>query len=179
MKTQNSNKRKILLLCFCALFVAIICACTLIAIPLPIGFFNLGDAACLMAAYVLGPVFGTMCAAIGSALADLLLGYAVYAPATAIVKGAMALCACLIFRALTKKGKLQILPLALAAVVGEAIMVAGYFVYEALVLGFGMGALASVLGNTTQGVCGAVISTVLMTVFIKVPQLKKALDYFS
>ena len=87
MKTKRSNKTKILRLCFCALLMAIVCVCTMVAIPLPIGFFNLGDAACILSAHLLGPFLGVIAAAIGSALADILLGYAVYAPATALIKG--------------------------------------------------------------------------------------------
>lgn len=45
------------------------------------GYVNLGDCAVLMSAWVLGPLYGGAAAGIGSALADLLSGYAHYVPA--------------------------------------------------------------------------------------------------
>lgn len=157
-------------LCFCALFAAIVCACTFISIPLPIGYFNLGDAAVLLGAWTLGPVFGSIAAAVGSALADLLMGYVIYAPATAVIKALIALCAC-VFSALLgrviKKEGLDFIPRAVSAVIGEAVMVGGYFLYESTLLGYGMGAAASLPGNTLQGVCGVVIGTVAVTVLKK------------
>ena len=53
MKRRQTNNN-ILSLCLTALFAALICACTFISIPLPFGYFNLGDVAMLLGAYVLG-----------------------------------------------------------------------------------------------------------------------------
>ena len=64
---MKPNQNKIQKICFGALFAAIICVCTLISIPLPIGYFNLGDAAVLLSAWTLGPLYGVVAAAIGSA----------------------------------------------------------------------------------------------------------------
>lgn len=156
LKTRN--------ICFCALFAAIICVCTLISIPLPIGYFNLGDAAVILSGWLLGPLFGCIAAAIGSALADILVGYVIYAPATAIIKAVVALCACglfAVFKRPIKSEKLEIIPRVLAAIVGEAFMVGGYLFYESIVLSYGVGAFASVPGNCLQGVCGVVISVVI------------------
>ena len=159
----SSKTKTVKILCFCAVFAAIICVCTLISIPMPIGYFNLGDVAVLLAAYLFG-AWGAVAAAIGSALADIFLGFAIYAPATAIIKGLVALVAAWSFGALSttfKRRKGDTLPLIISAVLGECIMVGGYFAYEALVLGYGLGALASVAGNATQAVCGAFGGVVL------------------
>ncbi len=160
---------KIKNLCFCALFAALTCVCTFISIPLPIGYFNLGDTMVLTGAWCLGPVFGTIAAALGSALADLLMGFTLYAPATAIIKGLCALIAYWVFALINKAAPkvLLLLPRALAAVLGEAIMVSGYFFYEAIVLTYGMGAVASVPGNCLQGVCGVAGSLILTTAISK------------
>lgn len=159
---MKPNQNKIQKICFGALFAAIICVCTLISIPLPIGYFNLGDAAVLLSAWILGPLYGVVAAAIGSALSDLVMGYVIYAPATAVIKALMALCAYSISKALLgviKKPSLFFIPRAISATVAEAVMVVGYFVYEFFALSYGFGAAASVLGNVTQGVCGIVIAT--------------------
>lgn len=161
---KNSRKfdRRTKRLCFCALFAAISCACTFISIPLPIGYFNLGDAAVLLSAWALGPLLGCISAAIGSALADLITGYVLYVPATAIIKACVALCACILptaFGKIIRSSRLTAVTYVLSAIIGEAVMVGGYFLYESLFLGYGMGALASVPGNVLQGICGTVIGT--------------------
>lgn len=65
--------------------------------------------------------------------------------------------AALIFRALgkTKLGYL------VSGLVGETIMVAGYFGYAGLMLGKGMAAALSIPGNIVQGVMGLAIGIVL------------------
>ena len=65
--------------------------------------------------------------------------------------------AALIFRALgkTKLGYL------ISGLVGETIMVAGYFGYAGLMLGKGMAAALSIPGNIVQGVMGLAIGIVL------------------
>ena len=44
------------------------------------------------------------------------------------------------------------------ALAGEAVMAAGYFAYEGVVLGFGLGAAAAIPGNLIQGVFGLAVS---------------------
>ena len=81
-------------LVFTALFAALCTVGTVvISIPLPFGYFNLGDVFVLLSAWLLGPLYGSIAAAVGSALADILLGFPVYAPATFLIKGIDALVA--------------------------------------------------------------------------------------
>ncbi len=64
-------------------------------ITIPIGttgaYINVGDVSIYLIAYLLGGPLAAISAAVGSAVSDLSLGYAVYAPATFIIKGLMAL----------------------------------------------------------------------------------------
>lgn len=60
---------------------------TRIPTPLPGGYFNLGDAAIMLAAVFLGPVGGLVAGAIGSSIADLAAGALLFAPITLVVKG--------------------------------------------------------------------------------------------
>ena len=166
-KKSYSRTQKI---CFCALVTAVICACTFIALPLPIGYFNLGDVAVLVSAYVGGPLWGTLAAALGSSLADLLMGYTLYAPATALIKAVVALAACLLYRIFKKiilKESLDLIPRAIASVVAEIFMVVGYFLYEAFILTYGLGASVSIPGNAVQALCGVLGSTIFMTAIRK------------
>ena len=62
-----------------ALFAAIICVVTFFPkIPLVNGYIHLGDAVILLAAFIMGPIYGGVAAAIGSALADLISGYVIF-----------------------------------------------------------------------------------------------------
>lgn len=75
-----------------------------VSIPIPggAGYINLGDAGVLTAAALLGGWWGAACAGIGSALADLFLGFGVYAPATLVIKGGMALLAAFLLKKMPK-----------------------------------------------------------------------------
>lgn len=90
------------LLVLAALFTALTTVATMvIQIPSPMsGYVNLGDCMVLLSAWVLGPFVGAAAGGIGSMLADIITGYAYYAPGTLIIKAAMALAAGLIFRAM-------------------------------------------------------------------------------
>lgn len=59
----------------------------IVPIPQTRGFFNLGEAAIYMASVLFGPVVGALSGGLGSALADLSLGYSQYAPYTLVIKG--------------------------------------------------------------------------------------------
>ncbi len=162
----DSKIRKLVL---AALMAALCTIMTMvIQVPSPMqGYVNLGDCAVLMSAWVLGPLYGGAAAGIGSALADLLSGYAHYVPGTFAIKLVMAVAAALIFRAATKKGlsaSSVLLGQIVGGVVAEVIMVLGYFAYASLWLGKGLAAAASIPGNIVQGVFGLVAATVVYTV---------------
>lgn len=146
------------------LFAALCCVGTFISLPMPVtnGYVNLGDPFVLSAGFVLGPLWGALAGGIGSMLTDLLLGYTVYAPATLIIKGLVAFLAAVIFEALQKKPSVKPLASAvIAAIPAEIVMVLGYFLYEAFILGYGLAAAGSILGNCGQGLCGIVIAAIL------------------
>ena len=162
----DSKIRKLVL---AALMAALCTIMTMvIQVPSPMqGYVNLGDCAVLMSAWVLGPLYGGAAAGIGSALADMLSGYAHYVPGTFAIKLVMAVAAALIFRAATKKGlsaSSVLLGQIVGGVVAEVIMVLGYFAYASLWLGKGLAAAASIPGNIVQGVFGLVAATVVYTV---------------
>lgn len=161
---------------FSAIFAALCCVATFIQVPLPFGYFNLGDIFVLVGAWSLGPLLGALAAGIGSALADLLLGYSAYIPATFVIKALMAVCAYFVYvllKKLIKTEKLDIVCHGFSAVVGECIMVGGYLLYEAFILGYGAGALASVGGNCLQGIAGVIGASLLISVLPKIESLLK------
>ena len=156
-------------LVFAALLAALVCVSTLIiTVTLPGGgYFNLGDCFVITSGVVLGPLFGFLAAAIGSGLADIISGYALYAPATFIIKGLMALVVGFIC---LKNNKM--LKVFLSGVVAEIIMIAGYFLYEFMLNGFSL-AILGVAGNALQGVVGVVTSFVLVLLLTKNKAINK------
>lgn len=135
-----------------------------IQIPLPFGYVNLGDMFVLLSAFVLGSWYGVISAGIGSALADIILGYAIYAPGTFVIKGLMAFVAGIIVKIFSHKCKSKIILYTIAGLVAEVIMVIGYFFYDAVILSYSWSALASVLGNLIQGAIGVVLAVMITKV---------------
>ena len=164
------NDKKIRKLVLAALLAALVCVATMVVqIPSPMqGYVNLGDCFVLLSGWLLGPWYGAAAAGIGSMLVDLLGGYMSFVPGTLIIKFLDAMAAALIVKALGRKTYSYVV----GGLAGEAIMVAGYFVYEALALQLGMGAAAGVLANVGQGAVGLVIALVLMALL----KGSKALD---
>lgn len=165
---MDMNHQKTHQLVLTAMFAALVCVATMvIQIPSPMnGYVNLGDCFVLAGAWILGPFWGLCAGGIGSMLADVLTGYAYYAPGTLVIKGLMALVAAVLFLRLRKvfHGRSEAAQL-ISGLVGEAIMVVGYFGYAALLLGNGMGAAASIPSNLVQGVVGLVCAMLLAKVF--------------
>lgn len=125
------------------------------------GYIHLGDGMIMLGVMLLGPL-AVPAAAIGSMLADLLT-YPPYAIATLIIKGLMALVALAVYK---KDKRSSLVP---AFLLGEAVMVLGYFLFEIFYLGFA-GAVSDIPGNLIQGIAGVAIGYALAPV---VPQLKK------
>ena len=148
-----------------ALMTSMVCVATMIIkIPSPMkGYLNIGDCIVLLCGWLLPPGYGFIAAGLGSALADLFSGYVIYAPATFVIKGSMALVAYVIFKLMHKKiGKLS--SYIIGGVLAEMLMVSGYFVFEGFLYGF-IPSLVNIPANGVQGVAGVVIGTVMIKVF--------------
>ena len=156
------NDKKIRKLVLAALLAALVCVATMVVrIPSPMqGYVNLGDCFVLLSGWLLGPWYGFAAGGIGSMLADLFLGYAHYAPGTLVIKGLVALLAALLYEKLGRSPAARIA----SGVVGEIVMVLGYFGYASMLLGKGLAAAASIPGNIFQGAVGLVVGAVLATV---------------
>lgn len=172
---RTEKKSKVKKLCAAAMFAALVCVGTvLIVIPVPMGgFVNFGDCFILVAAWTLGPFYGFAAGSIGSALADIFTGYAMYAPATFIIKGLIAVVAAISARALVSKKGSKKLGYIIGAVLGELVMIAGYYLYNALVMGYGFyGAALTLHYDAIQAAAGVVMSFVLITIIgrVKAPR---------
>lgn len=165
-------KNKTLILIYTALMAALTCVATMI-IKVPTvgtnGYVNIGDSMVLMSAWLLGNPYGALAAGIGSGMADLLSGYASYVPGTAVIKFLMAFVGFIVFKLLKKTPLPVIISYVISGIVAEVIMVVGYFLYEATLLGYGLPAAASIPSNIIQGVTCLVLGTVLVLALGKIP----------
>ena len=161
MKTITTKK-----LVLTALFMALTVVATMfIRVPLLLGYVNLGDAFVLLSVFILGPVYGTIAAGVGSALADL-FGYITYAPGTLVVKTAMAIVAYLLYKLLLKTTKKALIAEVVVGVAGAIIMAFGYFFYETLFFETATVAIVNVPWNLVQGAIGVIISTIVMRILL-------------
>lgn len=161
-------------LVYTALFTALVCAATMVIhIPTPRGYINIGDSVVLMAGWILGPIFGSLAAGLGSMLADIISGYIIYAPGTFIIKALMAFAAYHVFNALSKK-TVSFPAVLVSTVVGELIMFCGYILYETIIYQSLSTALLGVPGNLVQGSISGVIAVVVYSaVRMRVPAVNK------
>lgn len=153
---------------YTGLFSAFVAVATMIAVPSGIGYVNSGDIAVILGAFILSPAQATIAAGLGSALADLINGYAIYVPATFVIKACMALCAHFIKKWLVRMHTKDVIAATVAAVCAELVMAFGYISYEWTVMGYGAAALAGVWGNFVQGGFGIVGGVALYFILGKV-----------
>jgi len=108
------------------------------------------------------------------ALADVIVGYGQFAPGTLVIKGLEGAIVGFLNRKLQKYTSNVGLSAAVAVVVGGLEMVAGYFIYEQVVLGYSLPvALAEVPFNIVQMTIGLVVALPIMYAVQRVfPQLK-------
>ncbi|MBO7309958.1 MAG: ECF transporter S component [Clostridia bacterium] len=163
MKTKNLTYQIVM----AAMLSALICVATMIIkIPSPLkGYINLGDCVVLVAGWVLSPTYGFIAAGLGSALADVFSGYVIYAPATFVIKGLMALVAYFGFKLLSKKCG-NILSRIISGIAAEFVMILGYFVFEGVLYGF-LPSVVNIPANAVQGVAGIVLGCILIKIFEK------------
>lgn len=173
---------------------ALLAALTLIAtmvikIQTPtFGYIHIGDGMVLICGFLLGPVYGGLTAGLGSMLADLFSGYAIWAPGTFLIKFATAFVSGMLYVVLKKifTGKAShYANLLLSGIAGEACMVFGYFLYNIFVIAITNSAfdrvsltaavaesVAEIPFNVAQGVMGITIAVILLPILLKIPNVK-------
>lgn len=168
--TNDKTLRKLV---FSALFAALCCGATLsLRFPTPIGgYIHAGDALVILGAFVLGPWWGAFAAGLGSLLADLLSGFALYAPASFVIKALVAIIAGAVLKSEIFKNRTALA--VFAAVLAELFMMGGYLFYDAIILKYGIAALGDIPSNLIQGIFGVIAGAALYKALEKfIKQLK-------
>lgn len=173
-KGKKMKNERIYKLVLAAVFCALVFTLTWVSIPAPtVGNINLGDCMVLLSGVLLGNAYAAVAAGLGAALCDLAGGYAIYVPATFVIKALMVVVVCL-GRKYAPRGKH--LSLILSALVAEIVMILGYLIYEAFALGYGVGAVASIPFNAIQGGANIVVFVLLFTLLSRAGIVKMLIE---
>jgi uncharacterized membrane protein len=162
-------------LALAAVFAALVCVATLaivISIPATSGYFNLGETVIYIAALLFGPLVGAVAGG-GAAIADMLVA-AQFAPGTLVIKGFEGAIVGFLNKKLQKRTRSRSLSATASIIIGGLEMIAGYFIYEQLVLGYPFAAaLVEVPFNIVQMLVGLIVAIPVMHIILRVfPQLK-------
>jgi uncharacterized membrane protein len=174
---MTANRDKTIKIILAGLMMAMIVVATMvIVVPSPGGYIHLGDAMIFLSVLILGWKYGAVAAGVGSALADILVGYAAWAPWTLVIKGIMAaVMGIFILRAMRKPG-ITILGVPFYQLVGMVlagcVMVAGYYVAQGIIYGNFIAAAVGIPLNILQFTVGLIIATILAAALYKTPAKK-------
>lgn len=151
-------------LCLTALFTAIVFVMTFVPkIPIPLGYAHLGDAAVLLAVVLLGRKQGAIAGAVGSALADLIGGFAIWIVPTLVIKYIMAWIFGILYKYKCPKDSFVINGANLTAIfLGLVWMVAAYTIFGAILYDSMEAGLSSTPGLVLKALLNAVIFLILV-----------------
>ena len=146
----------------------VIVATMFIKIPIPMtqGYVHLGDSMIFLGVLILGKKNGSLAAAIGSAMGDILGGYAFWAPWTLIIKFIMAFILGIFVERFDKKGEI------IGMIIAGVFMTAGYYVASSIMYGSWIVTLADIPWNVGQFVVGMILAGVLYKALDKTPAKK-------
>ncbi len=161
-----SNPRNLSLV---AMMTALVLALTRSAVPNAVGYNHLGDIAIFFTAFAFGPWAALIAGGLGTALADVLGGYAQFAPLSFVVHGLQGFVAGWLYAK-----RPTTLGLILATVIGGVVVVAGYFAGESLIpaLGGPSKAVLEIAPNVLQVLIGAIGAVVYILVAQAYPRLR-------
>lgn len=164
---------KIVRLVTSALLTALTCLATAI-LPISItgtsGYIHPGDAFVILSGIILGPLYGGLAAGIGSMFADLSVGYAFFY-VTLIVKMIAAIAAVLTYRH-TKACRII-----LSGIAASVVVTLGYFIFEVIMFGFAA-SIVSLPFNLIQNVFSIGLSSILLPLLRRVPQIRNMVDTY-
>ena len=150
-------------LCIAGVLTALVFTVTAyLHIPTSNGYVHVGDGFIYLAACILPHPYAMAVGAGGALLADCLTGFAIWAPASVIIKAVTALF-------FTSKGKKMMAVRNWLALIPSAVLCAGgYYLYEALLYGNFVAPLAGIPASLTQS---AVSSILFVTIGLAIDKM--------
>ena len=152
-----------------------------VPIPFTQGYVHIGDSMVFMSALILGRKNGACAAGVGAALADVLGGFAMWAPWTFVIKAGMVLILGTAAAIADKqRGKSSAVvrraEVALGMIASGVFMAAAYWLAEGIMYGNFVAALAGVPWNIGQFAVGMVLAMLLQEALCRT-QAKKMFTY--
>ncbi|NCB42615.1 MAG: ECF transporter S component [Clostridia bacterium] len=169
MRDDKLNK-----LIMTALMISIVTVSTMfIKIPTLNGYIHLGDTMVFFSVFLLGKKHGAAASGIGSALGDVLGGYAIWAPWTFVIKSLMALIFGVFLERSLKSTHThkKIANISIVSYIGMILagleMCVGYYIANGIIYGNWLAALAEVIPNIGQFSVGIFMSVLLVNALRK------------
>ncbi|MEY8296878.1 ECF transporter S component [Emergencia timonensis] len=178
---RNENDNKITAIVMTGLMMCLIMVATMfIKLPIPFtqGYVHLGDSMIFLSILVLGKKNGSIAAGVGSAMGDIIGGYAFWAPWTLVIKFLMAFLMGAFVEHMEKKGRNNTGSFGISAmeIVGMVIagieMVVGYYIASAVMYGNLLVPVPSIPWNVGQFAVGMVIASIIASALCKTPAKK-------
>lgn len=168
------KKNNIKLMGITGIFSALVFVVTAyLHIPTYNGYVHCGDGLIFIAASMLPMPYSIVVGVFGAMLADLLTGYAMWAPGSMVIKGLLALLfTCKANKIISKRNLFMLLP---AAVISAA----GYYLYEALITGSLVASLSGIPGSLVQAVASSIAYIVIGVAMDKYDIKKKVLEGYK
>ena len=156
-------------MCIAGVFTAVIFVFTAyVHIPSHTGYTHIGDGFIFLAAAMLPTPYAAFAGAFGAVLADCLTGYALWAPASAVIKAVTVL----FFT--YKSGKLLNVRNVLALLPAWIICIGGYYLYESVITGNFIAPAAGIPGYITQCALSSALYIILAAALDKTGFAAKA-----
>ena len=176
------KNKKIALITVTALFTALVTVSTMIIqIPVGKGYLHFGDAMIYIAACILPAPCALFAASVGAALADLFTGFAIYAPATFIIK-ALNVLPFILMRAYLKRkdndDKILGLKICLMLVPTTLVTLLGYYVADSIIAGKEVALVSAITSGWIQPAGSLAVFIILAAALDKAQFKNKIIKQF-
>lgn len=175
-RNEKTNRLVLTALMICLVMLATFA----IRVPSPFtqGYIHLGDSMIFLAVLLLGKKGGAVAGGLGSAMADMIAGYAVYAPWTFIIKGIMGFIMGWFIEASSKSklAAVKVGGMPVIQIIGMVIagleMVIGYGIVDGVFAGNLLAGFMGAPFNVIQFTVGLVLATLIAMALYKTPANK-------
>ncbi len=165
---EDKNRTILLNIAIIGIFTAletIMTATVAIPIPASTGYFNIGEGIIYFVSILFGPFIGAFVGGVGAAFADILGGYAIFAPGTFIAKSAEGFVVGLLFKKLKENNSInnnwKIFSLILGLVAGGLMALLADGTISIMILGGILTLIIWILGFTVQKNIGVKILSIM------------------
>lgn len=165
------KRNDIRLMCIAGIFAALIFVVTAyLHIPTHKGYVHVGDGFIFLAACMLPMPYAVGVSATGAMLADVLTGYAIWAPGSIVIKALTAmLFSCRSRRIVSARNTLMLIP-------ATMICAGGYYLYEAMITGSFVGPLVGIPGSLIQSAASGIVFVLAGATMDKMNLRKRILE---